>query len=179
MRVSQLSWNTLIFSNNPREKKELIVEFDEHTKQMIKDVKNSYSKEQIESWQKAAELGDAEAQFQLGTYYFFYDDEKAVEWFRKAAERGHAAAHYNLYICYGNGRGVAQNYEKAFFHLTKSAESDYGEAQYMLGLLYESQKQYLAAVDWFSRAMQHGKGKEAYEEIKKLLPGVEKRFPGL
>ena len=133
----------------------------------------------IDALRIKAEQGDAEAQFQLGTYYFFDDDEKAFEWFRKSAEQGHAAAHYNLHVCYGNGRGVAINLEKAFLHLTKSAELDYGEAQYMLGLFYESQKQYLIAVDWFSKAMQNGKGKEAYEEIKKLLPGIEKNFPGL
>lgn len=135
--------------------------------------------EDIDAMRAKAEQEDAEAQFQLGTYYFSDDDEKAFEWFRKAAEQGHADAHYNLYVCYGNGRGVANNFEKAFLHLTKSAELNCGEAQYMLGLFYESQKQYLAAVDWFSKAMQHGKGKEAYEEIKKLLPGIEKSFPDL
>lgn len=153
-----------------------MLELDEYQKESFR---SAYSKEKIESLQKSAKQGDAEAQYQLGVYYFFDDDEKAFEWFSKAAGQGHATAHYNLSTCYGNGRGVAQNYEKAFQHLTKSAELDYGEAQYMLGLLYKSQNQNLIAFNWFSKAMQHGKGKEAYEEIKKMIPGIEKNFPEL
>ena len=38
---------------------------------------------------------------------------KAVEWYQKAADQGHAAAQYNLGIMYKNGLGVKQNYTKA------------------------------------------------------------------
>ena len=46
---------------------------------------------------KAAEQGNADAQFNLGLMYFegeevSQDDAEAVEWWRKAAEQGLAAA---------------------------------------------------------------------------------------
>ena len=51
--------------------------------------------------QKAAEQGDAMAQFNLGQCYtngtgVEKDEQKAVEWYKKAAEQGHAGAQFNL-----------------------------------------------------------------------------------
>ena len=37
------------------------------------------------------------------------DDTQAEQWFRKAAEQGHAKAQYNLGAMYANGRGTRQN----------------------------------------------------------------------
>jgi hypothetical protein len=50
-----------------------------------------------ESFRKAAEQGDAPAQFRLGGAYFFgrgvaEDHAEAVRWWRKAADQGHAGA---------------------------------------------------------------------------------------
>jgi TPR repeat protein len=50
---------------------------------------------------EAAEQGDAEAQFNLGSRYIFgmgvaQDKVKAAEWYRKAAEQGHEAAQKKL-----------------------------------------------------------------------------------
>ena len=44
--------------------------------------------------EKAAEKGDAEAQFQLGWYYYsqLNDEAKAAEWFKKAVAQGHEKA---------------------------------------------------------------------------------------
>ena len=51
----------------------------------------------VEYYQKAAEQGNAAAQYNLGVYY--YNGEgvpqsytEAVKWFKKAAEQGHAKA---------------------------------------------------------------------------------------
>ena len=69
-------------------------------------------------YQKAAEQGDASAQFNLGVMY--YDGQgvkqdyfKAVEWYQKAAEQGDASAQFNLGFMYDEGRGVKQDYSKA------------------------------------------------------------------
>ena len=48
-------------------------------------------------YRKAAEHGDADAQFSLGRIYLFgkgvsADKQEAVTWFRKAAEQGHKLA---------------------------------------------------------------------------------------
>ena len=38
--------------------------------------------------------------------------KKAIEWYEKAAEQGHAYAQYNLGNMYRNGHGVDVNYKK-------------------------------------------------------------------
>lgn len=53
--------------------------------------------ESVEWYQKAAEQGDATAQFYLGLCYdkgkgVAQDYEKAVEWYQKAADQGNAFA---------------------------------------------------------------------------------------
>ena len=57
---------------------------------------------------KAAEQGDAEAQFNLGAMYangagVELDIVEAVKWYRKAAEQGHATAQCNLALAFDNG----------------------------------------------------------------------------
>ena len=61
-------------------------------------------KKAIEWFEKAAEQGDADAQYNLGVMY--YDGQgvdvnykKAFECYEKAAEQGHAQAQHNLVSC--------------------------------------------------------------------------------
>jgi TPR repeat protein len=54
-----------------------------------------------ESFRKAAEQGDAEAQYNLGNAYHYgrgvaQDYAEAVKWWRKATEQGSATAQYSL-----------------------------------------------------------------------------------
>ena len=58
----------------------------------------------IDELKKAAEQGDAKAQFVLGGCYDFGDGveknpTEAVKWYRKAAEQGYAPAQFNLGLC--------------------------------------------------------------------------------
>ena len=53
--------------------------------------------EAVEWWQKAAEQGLAEAQFNLGNCYYWgegvaKDNEKALKWYQKAAAQGNEDA---------------------------------------------------------------------------------------
>ena len=57
------------------------------------------------------------------------DYEKAMEWFRRAAEQGNAAAHYNLACCYYNGQGVQKDHGKAVEWLQKAARQGDKDAQ--------------------------------------------------
>ena len=41
------------------------------------------------------------------------DDKKAVEWYTKSAEQGHARGQCNLGIMYHNGYGITNDYKKA------------------------------------------------------------------
>ena len=78
----------------------------------------------------AAGLGDADAQFDLGTMY--EDDQQAVLWYRKAAEQGHAVAQYHLGTMYDRGEGVDEDYQQAVLWYRKAAEQGVPRAQYML-----------------------------------------------
>ena len=67
---------------------------------------------------KAAEQGDADAQYNLGFMYatgdgVIKDAAEAVKWYRKAAEQGYADAQYNLGLMYANGDGVIKDLVEA------------------------------------------------------------------
>lgn len=95
----------------------------------------------MEWYNRAAEQidqSDSDAQYSLGwelRYRLFYD-EKAVEWFRKAAEQGHAGAQYELGWCYSHGRGVKKDLKKAVEWFRKAADQGYDAAQCELGDCY-------------------------------------------
>jgi uncharacterized protein len=77
-------------------------------------------------YRKAADQGDADAQFNLGEMYrngqsVAQDDAQAVIWYRKAADHGNALAQSNLGVAYANGQGVAQDYIIAHMWLTLAA----------------------------------------------------------
>ena len=89
---------------------------------------------QAQSFQKAAEQGNAEASANLGFMYANgqgvpKDEAKAVYWYQKAAEQGNAWALYNLGEMYRDGSGVPQDYTKAVQFLQKAAEQGYPVAQ--------------------------------------------------
>jgi len=116
---------------------------------------------------RAVSLGDAEAQYLLGRHFDIGDSEyvakdyvKAVEWYTKAAEQGHAIAQFNLGICYYNGEGVAKDYVKAAEWYTKAAEQGHAEAQNNLGYCYYNgegiDKDYVKAAEWYTKAAEQG-----------------------
>ena len=60
-------------------------------------------------WLSADDLfQDGYAEYQNGNY------EKAIKWFRKAADKGHAAAQNYLGKMYSKGEGVDKNFEEAY-----------------------------------------------------------------
>ena len=61
-------------------------------------------------YRKAADQGDAEAQYGLGFMYYQgkgvpHDYVEAARWYRKAAEQDNAEADYGLGFMYLNGQG--------------------------------------------------------------------------
>ena len=74
-----------------------------------------------------AEQGHAQAQVNLGWCYesgteVEKDEQKAVEWYQKAAEQGYANAQCNLGVCYEHGTGVEKDEQKAVEWYQKAAE---------------------------------------------------------
>ena len=90
-----------------------------------------------EEWLPLAELGDAEAQFNLGVMY----DEGAgrerdlaiaAQWYRKAAELGFVDAQTNLGLMYMGGQGVSRDLDTARQWLQKAADQGDAEATELL-----------------------------------------------
>ncbi len=71
---------------------------------------------------EAAEKGDADAQFTLGSAYQMGDgvpqnDIKGVYWMKKSANQGNVDAQFNLGIVYRGGYGVTQDLVTAYMWL--------------------------------------------------------------
>lgn len=84
------------------------------------------SAEAFKWFKKAAEQGDAEAQFGLGVMFANgngtpQDYAMAARWFIKAAEQGNTAPNFYLGLLYENGLGVTKNYAEAVKWYTKAA----------------------------------------------------------
>jgi TPR repeat protein len=121
-----------------------------------------------------AEQNDAEAQFQLGLAYYYAESlldvggayEDAAQWFRKAAEQGHAIAQNNLGAMYDKGMGVAQSDVEAVNWYRKAAEQGLAKAQFNLGVMYEEGKGVeqndAEAVNWYYKAAEQGDANAEY-----------------
>lgn len=81
---------------------------------------------------------------------------QAAVWYTQAAEKNNLDSMVNLGICYTEGLGVEQNYEKAFYWFDLAAGKGYAAAEYNLGLCYLNgegvEKDEAKAVDYFTRA---------------------------
>ncbi|MDR2869833.1 MAG: DUF1266 domain-containing protein [Deferribacteraceae bacterium] len=104
-----------------------------------KSIDSDYT-EAAKWYRKAAELGNAKAQCDLG---YCYDTGKgvpqdlveAVEWYRKSAEQGDVTAQCNIGNCYQNGRGVAKDLKLAEEWYIKAVEQGDEDAKKRLAKL--------------------------------------------
>src|SRR5215471_13484503 len=86
---------------------------------------------------KAAESGNAEAQYRLASLYRSgrgvpQDELQAFKWMKAAAEQNHMNAEFNLATMYLAGRGVAADVGQATVWLKKAASRGHGEAVKLL-----------------------------------------------
>ncbi|PPD86140.1 hypothetical protein GOBAR_DD16923 [Gossypium barbadense] len=123
--------------------------------------------EAIALYQKAAALGDAAGQCNLGISYLNtqpLNHKEAVKWLHQASVGGHVRAQYQLALCLHQGLGVEQNLQEAYL---KAAEGGYVRAMYNASLCYtfgeglsHSRRQ---ARKWMKRAADRGHGKAQFE----------------
>lgn len=92
-----------------------------------------------------------------------YNEEKyeeAMEWYRKAAQQGHAKAQYQLGRCYFVGRGVPARWKEAVKWYRMAADQGHIYAQSSLGYCYERGYGVVAdlqeALYWYRKAKQNG-----------------------
>ena len=119
----------------------------------------------LDSCLRAAEQGDADAQYNLGRMYqngygVAQDDAEAAKWFHKAAEQEHALGQNRLGLMYYYGQGVNKDYAEAAKWIRKIAEQGNVSGQYNLGFMYYYgqgvNKDYAEAAKWIRKAAARG-----------------------
>lgn len=90
--------------------------------------------ELLKSYRKAAENGDADAQYNMSVCYYKmltvdYNPAEGLKWLRKAAEQGHVEAQYRLGLLYSGGIGVTRDMDKAIEWMRKAAAQGHDGAQ--------------------------------------------------
>ena len=142
----------------------------EEEKKKVEEVTDR-RKKNINSYRKAAKLGNASAQYNLGNCYYNgegvdKDYKQAVFWYTKAAEQGNAFAQNNLGNCYYNGEGVDKDYKQAVCWYTKAAKLGNASAQYNVGNCYYNgegvAQDYEKAVYWYNEAAKLGNARGQY-----------------
>ena len=121
--------------------------------------------EAVKWFRKAAEQGDATAQYNLGCCYangegVAKDPAEAVKWFLMGAEQGDTGSQCGLGWCYDNGAGVPKDSAEAVKWFLKAAEQGDATAQYNLGCCYANgagvPKDSAEALKWFRKAAEQG-----------------------
>ncbi len=122
-------------------------------------------KEAVRYYRKAADQGEAFAQFNLGVCYHKgigvdKDAKEAVRWYRLAADQGHAVAQYYLGSCYDSGYGVKKDEKEAVRWFRLAAEQGNAAAQNDLGFGYRHgigvDQDAKEAIRWYQLAAHQG-----------------------
>jgi TPR repeat protein len=118
--------------------------------------------ESIKLIKKGAVIGDANCQFQLGLLFHHgfedqpSDPKKAIFWYKKAEEQGHAKASNNIGACYFQGIGMVGDNQKAMNYFQKGCLNDCPESFHGCGLIYEDQGDYESAASNYIHATRLG-----------------------
>ena len=114
---------------------------------------------------KAAEQGNADAQYKLGLSYehgerLEQNYVKAAHWYILSSNRGNANAQYNLANMYEHGLGVSRNVYEAADLYKAAAEQGHSNAQTQYGLCLKNgvgtDREPAEAVKWFVKASEKG-----------------------
>ena len=117
----------------------------------------------FELYKQAANLGNVDAMFCTGVYYYFggmtlvtpQDLPQAFAWFKKAAENGHVNAMLWTGELYRDGEGVVQNIREAIQWFEKSSEGGNSWAALDLGRIYRDgtgvKQDFVKALLWFNK----------------------------
>lgn len=141
-------------------------------------------KQLVDEVTKEANNGNPDAQYSLALLNVMgkgmpRDLPKALQWFLKAAEKGHAIAQHNAGVMYlGGGDGIEQNFNKAISWFNKAAAQGYVESQFNLGLMYERgegiKQDYAKALQWYRKAAE-----QEYPDAQYNLGGLYLRGQGV
>ncbi|MBQ2247511.1 MAG: SEL1-like repeat protein [Tidjanibacter sp.] len=144
--------------------------------------------ERFKWYLKAAKLGHAEAQAELGLCYHIgsgveKNENEAAKWYLKAAEQDNPKAQVNLahFYQYGIG-GLEESESKSAEWVRKAAEQGYPEGQRKLGSHYHIgigvEKNFEMAVYWYRKGAEQGDGlcRQSLAECYQKGEGVQKNI---
>ena len=128
-----------------------------------------------EMLQKAAELGFAPAQYNLGKAYrdgtgVEVDQERAAHWFERAAKQGLAKAQRHIGTRYAEGEGVPKDEVQAVLWLSLAADQGLVTAQRSLNQLLETASQ--NHQEEAQRLIRAWRPQQEHEEAIKLRIGI-------
>ncbi|MGD2082923.1 MAG: hypothetical protein PVF91_08160 [Chromatiales bacterium] len=132
----------------------------------------------------AAEQGDPEGQFALGTLYFKgqgvpRDPAESFRWYLQAAGQGHPSAQFNLGNAYVHGRGVEVDAFQAVRWWRRAAFQGLPNAQFNLGVYYLGTADTAAGrtlgLAWLEAAAENGWA-AALDRLERMGEGA--RVPG-
>ena len=116
-------------------------------------------REAYDNLKKAAEQGNANAQYILGLHLAMKGKEADIEsmkWYHKAAEQGHVEAQFQLGMMLRTYKNIAVILGNPFKYLLKAAEQGYSSAQVMVGdILHEGKEPNPGnetALKWYRKA---------------------------
>ena len=133
---------------------------------------NGVKKDEVkafELFQKAADLGNAVAMYNIGYFYSSMNNfEQAVYWFKKATEHGDSKAINRLGMIY---QSVFGDYQTALKYYRQGTDQGNADSMYWLGYLYHEglgvNKDDKIALEWLEKAKAKGHP-HAEELIKKI-----------
>lgn len=127
--------------------------------------------EEARRLERTALSGVPEAQHDLAALYASgevvgVDYERAIFWFKKAADAGIANAYYNLGVMRHQGLGLPVDLAQSVIYYSHAAELGHAEALYNLGIAYVegqgAERNVERGADYFERAAQAGVLQAAY-----------------
>ena len=119
------------------------------------------SKAAFQWFSKAAQQGNADAQYNLGYCHYkaigtIKNPGEAFRWFSKAAEQGHVEGQKSLGVMYFTGLYIPRDDRQAIAWYEKAAQQGDPFAQTSLGMIHESgwgvPKNDAAALQWYRKA---------------------------
>jgi TPR repeat protein len=128
----------------------------------VREWSEEWCRSAVKLYRPLAERGDIEAQFRLG--HASRDDDEAMMWLRRAAERGHTEAGWRLGSYY-MVKGSQDDSEEAVKWFRRGAEKGDPVSQKALGEMYADgdgvPQDYVSAYKWYELAAQGALPKES------------------
>ena len=124
----------------------------------------------FEKMMVAAEYGNQDAMLEIAKCYKLgigtnTDINKAIDWYKRCAEKGNTSAMFNLGICY-NEVGSNHDMAKAIEWYTKAAENNHAAAQFQLASIYLNgrfvDKDSERGFEWLTQSANNGYDKAQY-----------------